>query len=228
MLSYKPTVYEQIVIDFWNGKKLRYKDYKKELAERGFADKRYFDAYVEDMRFIRDMMLKDGFNRELAEKISGKYFNADETAQIFKVITDKKEIDFEGLKEALLEKGYTKKQLSSFTDDMNSVQKLIKNPKFNLRLAADIVKNYHPSNNKDVLRYALFDKEKQIVLEAEKMGMFQDGEVIEYDGYKRKMDRPSRQWKLGLKTINAPVKLKNSSFWGCMTIRAIPISAMKI
>ncbi|MBQ7633603.1 MAG: hypothetical protein IJS88_05795 [Alphaproteobacteria bacterium] len=194
MPSYKPTVYEQIVTDFWNNpelfenKDLSYDKYKKELAERGFADKRYFDAYVEDMRFIRDMMLKDGFNRELAEKISGKYFNADETAQIFKVITDKKEIDFEGLKEVLLEKGYTKKQLSSFTDDMNSVQKLIKNPKFNLRLAADIVKNYHPSNNKDVLRYALFDKEKQIVLEAEKMGMFQDGEVIEYDGYKRKIE----------------------------------------
>ena len=49
MLSYKPTVYEQIVTDFLNGKRLRYKDYKKELTERGWADKRYFDAYVEDI-----------------------------------------------------------------------------------------------------------------------------------------------------------------------------------
>ena len=118
MPEYKPTVYEQIVTDFLAGKPLRYKSYKKELTARGWIDKRYFDAYVEDMKFIKDLMEK---------------------------------------------------------------------PDFNLRIAADIVKKNHPSDNRDVLRFALTESEKKIVLSAERKGMFKDGEVVEYEGYKRKI-----------------------------------------
>lgn len=119
MLTYKPTVYEQIVTDFLAGKSPRYKSYKKELTMRGWADKRYFDAYVEDIRYIK---------------------------------------------------------------------KIMDAPDFNLRAAADIVKKHHPSENKDVLRFSLTEREKKIVLSAERRGMFKDGEVAEYDGYKRKIE----------------------------------------
>ena len=119
MPEYKPTVYEQIVTDFLSGKTLNYNDYKDELSARGWSEKRYFDAYVKDMEFIRDLMEK---------------------------------------------------------------------PDFNLRAAADIVKKNHPSKNKDVLRFSLTDEEKQIVLAAEQKGMFKDGEVVEYDGYGRKIE----------------------------------------
>jgi len=188
MLSYKPTVYEQIVTDFLNGKRLRYKDYKKELTERGFADKRYFDAYVKDMEYIRDMMENPNYNHELAQKISEKYFTTEETAQLVKTLEDRKNIDFNELKKYLKKKGHTEKQLVSFEEDMADVRKLIENPKFNLRLAADMVKKYHKTANKDVLRFALTDAEKKIVLSAEHKGMFQDGEVVEYEGYNRKIE----------------------------------------
>ena len=118
-ISYKPTVYEQIVTDFWNGKELKYENYKKELSARGWKDKRYFDAYIKDIKFICDLMNK---------------------------------------------------------------------PDFNLRKAADIVKKQHPSANKDVLRFSLTEEEKQIVMAAEQKGMFKDGEIIEYEGYQRKIE----------------------------------------
>ncbi len=188
MIQYKPTVYERIVRDFLEEKPLKYNKYKKELAERGWKDKRYFDAYIEDIRYIERVMTEPDFNRNLAEKISSKYFNTDETAQLFKKIEDKEKIDFDKLKETLSDKGYSEKQLAEFAGDMNLLQRLVENPQFNLRLAADIVKKYHPSNNKDVLYYALTAPEKKIVLSAERKGMFKDGEVIEYDGYNRKIE----------------------------------------
>ena len=117
-LDYKPTVYEQIVIDFLAGKELKFENYQDELTARGWNERRYFDAYIKDMKFIKKMM--------------------DE-------------------------------------------------PNFNLKAAADVIKKMHPSKNEDVLQFALTDTEKQIVLATERKGMFKDGEVIEYDGYKRKI-----------------------------------------
>lgn len=119
MADYKPTVYEQIVTDFLAGKEPKYENYQAELAERGWAEKRYFDAYVEDIRFIKELMDK---------------------------------------------------------------------PDFNLRAAADVVKKQHPSKNADVLKFSLTEAEKKIVLAAEQKGMFKDGEVVEYEGYDRKIE----------------------------------------
>ncbi|MBQ8482365.1 MAG: hypothetical protein IJ532_07525 [Alphaproteobacteria bacterium] len=124
-MSYKPTVYEQIVTDYLDGKKLDYNDYKNELAERGWADKRYFDAYIKDMEYIKGVM----------EQIN---------------------------------KG-----------------------EINLRQAADVVKNNHPSAKEDVLYFSLTNKEKKLVLEAEDKGSFKyelkNKETVKYDGYKREI-----------------------------------------
>ena len=114
MPSYKPTVYEQIASDFLAGKKLKYEDYAEELSSRGWKEKRYFDAYVEDMKYIKSLM---------------------------------------------------------------------DSPNFNLREAADIVKQNHPSKNEDVLKFSLTPDEKKIVLDAEELGSVKDGETIEYEGY---------------------------------------------
>ena len=124
-MSYKPTVYEQIVTDYLDGKELDYNNYKDELATRGWADKRYFDAYLEDIKYIKGVM----------EQI------------------DKGEI--------------------------------------NLRQAADVVKNNHPSKKEDVLYFSLTDEEKEIVLEAEENGSFKHelerNKNIKYDGYNREI-----------------------------------------
>ena len=116
--QYQPTVYEQIVRDLLDGKELKFENYQAELAERGWADERYFKAYVEDMKYIKSLM---------------------------------------------------------------------DSPNFNLRQAADIVKKSHPSKNEDVLKFSLTDKEKEVVLKAEEMGAVKDGEVIEYEGYDKKI-----------------------------------------
>ena len=42
MTSYQPTVYEQIVQDFLDGKELKFADYQEELAKCGWSDKRLF------------------------------------------------------------------------------------------------------------------------------------------------------------------------------------------
>lgn len=118
MASYKQTVYEQIVQDFLDGKEPEFEDYKKELAERGWTEKRYFDAYIKDIKYIKSLM---------------------------------------------------------------------DSPDFNLRKAADVVKRNHPSKNDDVLRFSLTNEEKQTVLKAEELGSVKDGEVIEYDGYDKKI-----------------------------------------
>lgn len=39
----------------------------------------------------------------------------------------------------------------------------------------------------DVLRFSLTDKEKKIVLEAEDRGSVKNGEIIEYEGYDKKI-----------------------------------------
>ena len=124
-MSYKPTVYEQIVTDFLDGKELDYNDYKEELTARGWAEKRYFDAYVKDMEYIKGVMDK------------------------------------------------------------------IDNGEMNLRQAADVVKNNHPTEKKDVLYFSLTDDEKKLVLEAEDKGSFkyelERGETVKYDGYNREV-----------------------------------------
>ena len=124
-MSYKPTVYEKIVTDYLDEKELDYNDYKKELALRGWKDKRYFDAYIKDMEYIKGVMEQ------------------------------------------------------------------INNGEMNLRQAADVVKNNHPSDKKDVLYFSLTDEEKQLVLDAEDKGSFkyelEKGEKIKYDGYNREI-----------------------------------------
>lgn len=124
-MSYKPTVYEQIVTDFLDGKELDYNDYKEELTARGWAEKRYFDAYIEDMKYIKGVMDK------------------------------------------------------------------IDNGEMNLRQAADVVKNNHPTEKKDVLYFSLTDEEKKLVLDAEDKGSFkyelERGETVKYDGYNREV-----------------------------------------
>ncbi|HCU58354.1 MAG TPA: hypothetical protein DIC64_00040 [Alphaproteobacteria bacterium] len=116
MAQYQPTVYEKIVQDFLDGKDLKFENYQAELLARGFGEKRYFDAYIKDMQYIKTLM---------------------------------------------------------------------DSPDFNLRKAADIAKQHHPSKDEDVLRFALTDEEKKIVLQAEELGSVKCGKNIFYDGYDR-------------------------------------------
>ena len=62
MAQYQPTVYEKIVQDFLDGKHLKFEDYQVELSARGFGEKRYFDAYIKDMQYIKTLMGSPDFN----------------------------------------------------------------------------------------------------------------------------------------------------------------------
>ena len=199
MPDYKPTVYEQIVIDYSAGKKLNYDDYKDELSARGWSEKRYFDAYIKDLEFINDLMKESGFIKFADERLKD-YFSADKAKEIFGILRNIAEIEDEKqknkskkkLKNTLTEElenaGYNSKELDAFKKDMAIIEKIAENPNFNLRIAADIVKKYHPSKDEDVLRFSLLDEEKKIVLAAEQQGMFKDGEIIEYEGYDKKIE----------------------------------------
>lgn len=92
-LSYKPTVYEQIVIDFLNGKEPKFEDYQEELAKRGWGDKRYFDAYVKDMEYIKSLMDSKDFNlRQAADLVKKNHPSADEDVLKFSLTEEEKKI----------------------------------------------------------------------------------------------------------------------------------------
>jgi len=83
MSGYKPTVYEKIVTDFLDNKALDYNNYKAELAERGWKDKRYFDAYLKDMQYIKNVIMeqkdyKDAIAKYIATYFSGKQISSED------------------------------------------------------------------------------------------------------------------------------------------------------
>lgn len=62
MSSYKPTVYEQIVIDMLKGSDLSYERYSAEWEKRGWNEKQ-FNAYLITMRHIRKAVEAPDYNR---------------------------------------------------------------------------------------------------------------------------------------------------------------------
>ena len=87
-LSYRPTVYEQIVIDFLAGKELDYSSYKEELVLRGWKEERYFDAYIQDIEFIKNLMEGPDFNlRIMADFVKKNHPSNDKNVLCF-LLTD--------------------------------------------------------------------------------------------------------------------------------------------
>lgn len=208
-MSYKPTVYEQIVTDYLNNKKLDYNNYKDELAVRGWKDKRYFDAYVEDIKYIKDVMNQTDYKnaaldfakdylseknpslQDVKDKISSKGWgniyneDIDNISLLLSQIKDK---------ETVLNYLNNKESANIDATDksiMDKIKDTIYNHKFNLRQAADVVKNNHPTEKENVLYFALTDAEKKLILDAEDKGSFkhelENNEIIKYDGYKREI-----------------------------------------
>lgn len=208
-MSYKPTVYEQIVTDYLSNKKLDYDNYKDELAARGWKDKRYFDAYVEDIEYIKNVMDQQDYKNAILDfakdYLSGKKPSIqdvkDKIASNGWEDTYDKDIDNISLllgeikgKEAALSYLNTKESENISKEDRSTVDEIsnaIFNHKFNLRQAADVVKNNHPTKKEDVLYFALTDAEKKLILDAEDKGSFkhelENNEIIKYDGYKREI-----------------------------------------
>lgn len=93
MPQYKPTVYEQIVQDFFNEKEIKYENYQEELAKRGWKDKRYFDAYVEDIKYIKSLMDSPDFNlRQAADIVKKNHPSNDENVLRFSLTDQEKQI----------------------------------------------------------------------------------------------------------------------------------------
>lgn len=95
-----------------------------------------------------------------------------------------KKLDYNDYKDELALRGWKEKRyFDAYVSDIERVRDLVEAPDFNLRKAADTVKQYHSPDDKDVLYFSLTPQEKQIVLEAEEAGSMKDGEVVTYDGY---------------------------------------------
>ena len=92
-MTYRPTVYEKIVQDFLSGKELNFQDYKTQLAERGWEDKRYFDAYVEDMKYIKSLMDSPDFNlRKAADTVKKNHPSQNKDVLSFSLTDAEKDI----------------------------------------------------------------------------------------------------------------------------------------
>lgn len=61
MITYKPTVYEQIVIDILNGDFKKYSQYADEWEERGY-NQQQFNQYVKDVKYAYSLTKKEPFN----------------------------------------------------------------------------------------------------------------------------------------------------------------------
>lgn len=93
MSAYKPTVYEKIVQDFLSSKELNYEEYKEDLAQRGWGDKRYFDAYVKDMKYIKSLMDSPDFNlRQAADLVKKNHPSNAEDVLRFSLTPQEKQI----------------------------------------------------------------------------------------------------------------------------------------
>ena len=93
MSSYKATVYERIVQDFLSGKELKYEDYQEELKNRGWGDKRYFDAYVKDIVYIKSLMDAPDFNlRQAADLVKKNHPSKNEDVLRFSLTPQEKQI----------------------------------------------------------------------------------------------------------------------------------------
>lgn len=82
------------------------------------------------------------------------------------------------------DRGYSKADFLSYIKDIEYAARLLDKPDFNIIKACNEAKEY-VKDRKDIVTFALTDKEKKIVLEAEDMGRIKNGDVVAYDGYDR-------------------------------------------
>ena len=92
-MTYAPTVYEKIVQDFFAGKKLNFEDYKESLAERGWVEKRYFDAYVQDIKYIRELMQRMDFKSVAMNYVKASLRGDEKASSIAKTELEQKGCD---------------------------------------------------------------------------------------------------------------------------------------
>ena len=127
-MTYTPTVYEQIVQDFFAGKKLNFEDYKESLAERGWGEKRYFDAYVQDIKYIRELMQRMDFKSVAMNYVKASLRGDEKASSIAKTELEQKGCD---------------KKYYEYIDQISELLKGIKNQEGALKFLEDfpITKN---------------------------------------------------------------------------------------
>ncbi len=94
-----------------------------------------------------------------------------------------KELNYADYAAELQQRGWDKEYYDAYVADLQHIKEMMDKPDFNLRAAAAEIRKYHQNDNAKVLSFALTDKEKQTLLEAEDKGRIKAGEVIKYDGY---------------------------------------------
>ena len=159
-MSYKPTVYEQIVTDYLNGKELDYNNYKEELATRGWNDKRYFDAYVEDMEYIKGVMAQIDNGeinlRQAADVVKNNHPGNKENVLYFSLTDEEKRLVLEaedkGSFKYELEKGETVKY-----DGYNREIKLAEANKLPRDTDAFVIFSGHPGSAEPAIEAWLED-----------------------------------------------------------------------
>lgn len=86
----------------------------------------------------------------------------------------------------LEKRGYNWEQFAQYVEDVKYAAGLTEDKTFNVVAASNEAKKSVAGRN-DIVTFSLTDDEKKIVLEAEDRGRIKNGEVIEYDGCRRKI-----------------------------------------
>ena len=121
-MTYQPTVYEQIVQDFFDGKELKYGKYQDALSERGWNEKRYFDAYVEDIKYIRELMQRMDFKSVAMNYVKASLRGDEKASSIAKTELEQKGCD---------------KKYYEYIDQISELLKGIKNQEGALKFIED-------------------------------------------------------------------------------------------
>ncbi|MBP3687774.1 MAG: hypothetical protein J6J35_05365 [Alphaproteobacteria bacterium] len=88
-MSYKPTVYEQIVLDYTNSELKDYKDYEKEWKARGLIKKDYLQ-YIKDIAYAESLLSLSDVNIVKAANMAKEYVKNRTDIVTFKLSKEEK------------------------------------------------------------------------------------------------------------------------------------------
>ncbi|MBO5441403.1 MAG: hypothetical protein J6A09_02415 [Alphaproteobacteria bacterium] len=88
-MSYKPTVYEQIVLDYTNSELKDYKDYEKEWKARGLIKKDYLQ-YIKDIAYAESLLALPDVNIVKAANMAKEYVKNRTDIVTFKLSKEEK------------------------------------------------------------------------------------------------------------------------------------------
>lgn len=103
-MTYKPTVYEQIIIDYLSSGLKDFSHYQPEWEKRGFK-KTDFAQYIEDIQYAHSLMQQPGFNVVKASNQAKEHVKNRTGIVTFTLTDEEKQIVLEAEDRGRIKKG---------------------------------------------------------------------------------------------------------------------------